>query len=136
MRQVLRLKHMSIRTEEVYMGWVRRFILFHHKRHPKEMGTEEIREFLTHLAVHDKVAASTQNGALCVLLFLYREVLKQEFPDLGAVEWVKKPRHVPNVFPVPASRLERLKPACWGPEFFTSVLPQARWGETGQPPRH
>jgi Phage integrase, N-terminal SAM-like domain len=51
MRQVLRLKHMSIRTEEMYMGWVRRFILFHHKRHPKEMGTEEIREFLTHLAV-------------------------------------------------------------------------------------
>jgi integron integrase len=91
---------MSIRTEEAYMGWVRRFILFHHKRHPKEMGTEEIREFLTHLAVHDKVAASTQNGALCALLFLYREVLKQEFPDLGEVEWAKKPRRVPNVFSV------------------------------------
>lgn len=100
MRQVLRLKHMSIRTEEAYISWVRRFILFHNKRHPQEMGTEEIREFWTHLAVRDKVAASTQNGALCALLFLYREVLKQEFPDLGEVEWAKKPQRVPNVLSV------------------------------------
>jgi len=64
MRMVLRLKHMSIRTEEAYVLWVRRFILFHHKRHPKDMGAQEIRAFLAHLAVHDHVAASTQNVAL------------------------------------------------------------------------
>ena len=61
------------------------------------METEEIRAFLTHLAVHDKVAASTQNGALCAWLFLYREVLKQEFPDLGEVEWGKS-RGVPRMY--------------------------------------
>jgi integron integrase len=98
MRHVLRLKHMSIRTEEAYISWIRRFILFHHKRHPKDMGAEEIRAFLTHLAVHDQVAASTQNSALCALLFLYREVLKQTFPDLGEIEWAKKPRRTPTVF--------------------------------------
>jgi Phage integrase, N-terminal SAM-like domain len=79
MREVLRLKHMSFRTEEAYISWVRRFILFHDKRHPKDMGAEEIRAFLIHLAVQDKVAASTQNGALNALVFLYRHVLKQPF---------------------------------------------------------
>ena len=79
MREVLRLKHMSFRTEEAYVSWVRRFILFHDKRHPKDMGAEEIRAFLIHLAVQDKVAASTQNGALNALVFLYRHVLKQPF---------------------------------------------------------
>ncbi|MEE9148566.1 MAG: phage integrase N-terminal SAM-like domain-containing protein [Candidatus Tectomicrobia bacterium] len=98
MRQVLRLKHMSIRTEEAYVSWVRRFILFHHKRHPKDMGAEEIRAFLTHVAVHDKVAASTQNNALCALLFLYRDVLKQSFPELGEIEWAKQPQRMPTVF--------------------------------------
>jgi len=63
MRHVLRLKHMSIRTEEAYLSWARRFILFHGKRHPQDMGAPEVRAFLTHLAVHDQVAASTQNGA-------------------------------------------------------------------------
>ena len=77
MRQVIRLKHMSIRTEEAYVGWVRRFILFHHKRHPTDMGAEEIRAFLIHLAVQEKVAAWTQNGALNALVFLYRHLLKQ-----------------------------------------------------------
>jgi integron integrase len=98
MRAVLRLKHMSFRTEEVYVSWVRRFILFHDKRHPKDMGAEEIRAFLIHLAVQDKVAASTQNGALNALVFLYRHVLKQPFPDLGELERAKRPRRVPTVF--------------------------------------
>ena len=77
MRDVLRLKHMSLRTEEAYVPWAKRFILFHHKRHPADMGAPEIQAFLTHLAVHGHVAASTQNGALNALLFLYRHVLRQ-----------------------------------------------------------
>ena len=64
MRNVMRLKHMSLRTEEAYVSWVKRFILFYDKRHPAEMGADDIRAFLTHLAGHGKVAASTQNGAL------------------------------------------------------------------------
>jgi integrase len=97
-RHVMRLKHMSLRTEEAYVSWVKRLILFHEKRHPADMGADEIRVFLTHLAVHDKVAASTQNGALNALVFLYRYVLKQPFPDLEGVERAKRPRRLPTVF--------------------------------------
>jgi len=95
-RDVLRLKHYALRTEEAYVDWIRRFILFHHKRHPREMGAAEITAFLTHLAVVDNVAASTQNQALAALLFLYREVLQQ---DIGPVEPVraKKPQRLPVV---------------------------------------
>jgi integron integrase len=98
MRDVLRLKHMSYRTEEAYLSWVKRFILFHDKRHPQDMGAQEIRAFLTHLAVHEQVAASTQNSALNALLFLYRHVLKQPFPELGTIERAKRPQRVPTVF--------------------------------------
>ena len=98
MRNVLRLKHMSFRTEEAYVHWVKRFILFHDKCHPKDIGAPEIRAFLTHLAVHDKVAASTQNGALHALLFLYRHVLKLPVTDLQGIERAKRPRRVPTVF--------------------------------------
>ena len=77
-RDAIRLKHYSIRTEETYVDWIRRFILFHGKRHPRQMGTPEIEAFLTHLAVDRKVAASTQNQALSALLFLYRDVLKMD----------------------------------------------------------
>ena len=98
MRLVLRLKHMSISTEEAYVHWAKRFIVFHQKRHPKDMGAQEIRAFLAHLAVHDRVAASTQNVALNALVFLSRAVLKQEFPELGEIERAKRPRHVPVVF--------------------------------------
>ena len=75
MRDIIRVKHYSIRTEQAYVGWARRYILFHDKRHPREMGAPEIAAFLTHLAVDQNVAASTQNQALCALLFLYRTVL-------------------------------------------------------------
>jgi|SRR5712691_9947907 len=98
MRLVLRLKHRSIRTEEAYVLWAKRFILLHHKRHPKDMGAQEIRAFLAHLAVHDHVAASTQHVALNALVFLSRAVLKQDFPELGKIERAKRPRHVPVVF--------------------------------------
>ena len=74
-RAAIRAHHYSLRTEEAYVGWVRRFILFHHKRHPAEMGEPEINQFLTHLAVVENVAASTQNQALSGILFLYQEVL-------------------------------------------------------------
>jgi len=98
MRLVLRLKHMSIRTEDTYVHWVRRFILFHHKRHPQDMGAPEIRAFLAHLAVDEHVAASTQNVALNALVFLYRYVLKQEVPELGEIERAKRPGRIPVVF--------------------------------------
>ena len=75
-RSVIRLKHYSLRTEEAYWQWIKRFILFHGKRHPNEMGEAEVGAFLTHLAVDKNVAASTQNQALSALLFLYKEVLK------------------------------------------------------------
>ena len=77
-REAIRTRHYSLRTEDAYVGWIRRFILFHGKRHSLEMGQSEITQFLSALAVRDHVSASTQNQALCALLFLYREVLAQD----------------------------------------------------------
>ena len=74
-RAAIRTKHYSLRTEEAYVNWIKRFILFHNKRHPKKMGTKEINQFLDHLAVKEKVVASTQNQALCAILFLYTHML-------------------------------------------------------------
>ena len=85
MRAEIRVRHYSIRTEEAYVDWARRFILFHNKRHPKEMGAEAVRDFLSHLAVERNVSASTQNQAKSSLLFLYREVLEIELPWLDKV---------------------------------------------------
>lgn len=96
-REVMRLKHYSYRTEQAYVDWIRRFILFHGKRHPQEMGAPEIEAFLTHLAVHENVAASTQNQALNALLFLYREVLGREITDPIQALRAKKPRRLPTV---------------------------------------
>ncbi len=97
-RDAIRLRHLSRRTEEAYLGWIRRFILFHHKRHPNDMGAEEVRAFLSHLAIHTQVAASTQNVALNALLFLYRYVLHQPWPELGSIAHAKRPRRLPTVF--------------------------------------
>jgi integron integrase len=94
---VIRRKHFSIRTERTYTDWIRRFILFHDKRHPKEMAEAEVTEFLTYLARDGKVAASTQNQALSALLFLYKEVIKQEIGWLENVERAKKPARLPVV---------------------------------------
>jgi integron integrase len=96
-RDVLRRKHYSFRTEQTYTDWIRRFILFHNKRHPQEMAEAELTEFLTSLARDGKVAASTQNQALSALLFLYKEVLKQEIGWLEKVERAKKPVRLPVV---------------------------------------
>ncbi len=96
-REAIRLKHYSIRTEEAYVSWIKRYILFHNKRHPNEMGRAEIEAFLTHLAVNKNVAASTQNQALSALLFLYREVLRKDldFP-IDSIR-AKRPKRLPTV---------------------------------------
>src|SRR5262252_982334 len=96
-RFAVRARHYSLRTEEAYVGWIRRYILFHHKRHPSEMGATEINAFVTHLAVDGPVGASTQTQALSALLFLYRHVLVQELPDLGTVIRAKRPGRLPTV---------------------------------------
>ena len=75
---MIRTRHYSLRTEDTYVQWIKRFILFHDKRHPQTMGAMEVQQFLTDLAVTQHVAASTQNQALSALLFLYKEVLHQE----------------------------------------------------------
>ncbi|MEW8693346.1 MAG: integron integrase, partial [Candidatus Thiodiazotropha endolucinida] len=96
-RQRIRLRHYSIRTEKSYIHWIRRFVRFHNRRHPKELGKQEIEAFLTHLAVDRKVSASTQNQAFNALLFLYREVLELKLPQLDSVRRAKKPKQLPTV---------------------------------------
>jgi integrase len=94
--EVLRVRHYSLRTEECYVEWIKRFILFHGKRHPETMGASEIEAFLTHLAVEGHVSASTQNQAFHALLFLYQQVLEQELPRIDAVR-AKRPERLPVV---------------------------------------
>ncbi len=93
----IRLRHYSRRTEKAYTGWIRRFILFHGKRHPAEMAEAEITRFLNHLAVAGKVSASTQNQALSALLFLYRDVLGRELPWMDEIVRAKRPQRFPVV---------------------------------------
>ena len=96
-REMLRLKHYSPRTEDTYIYWIRRYIRFHHMRHPREMREPEIQAFLSHLAVKENVAASTQNQAFSALLFLYREVLQIPLdPQIQSVR-AEKPKHLPTV---------------------------------------
>ncbi|WP_288056911.1 phage integrase N-terminal SAM-like domain-containing protein [Methylobacter sp.] len=96
-RERIRAKHYSIRTEKQYVQWIKRFILHHGKRHPQEMGMAEVEAFLTHLAVEGKVSASTQNQALSALLFLYKVVLLIDLPGLNQVVRAKQPQRLPNV---------------------------------------
>jgi integrase len=97
-RAVARMRHLSLRTEQSYIQWARRYILFHEKRHPRDMGESEIRQFISHLAVEKKISASTQTVALSALLFLYRDVLKKELPYVTNIERARKPRRLPVVF--------------------------------------
>lgn len=97
LRASLRSRHYSRRTEQAYCLWARRFIYFHNVRHPDEMGEEEINAFLTHLAVDEKVSASTQTQALSALLFMYRNVLGREIGDLSGVIRARKPDRLPVV---------------------------------------
>lgn len=114
-RTEIRLRGMSYRTENSYVDWIRRFIIFNGKRHPNEMGPAEIRDFLAWLVNERNVAASTQNQALHAILFLYREVLGIELPALGALQPAKKPRRLPTVFTRDEAQriLSRLTGANW-----------------------
>jgi integron integrase len=96
-REVLRLKHYSLRTEQTYVDWIKRFIIFHGKQHPENMGADEVRAFLSDLASTRKVAAATQNQAFSALLFLYKEVLKQELPWIDNIVRAKRPAKLPVV---------------------------------------
>jgi integron integrase len=96
-RDKIRVKHYSIRTETQYLQWIRRFILFHGKRHPRDMGAAEVEAFLSYLATEGNVSASTQNQSLSALLFLYREVLGIELPWMDTMVRAKKPRRLPVV---------------------------------------
>lgn len=100
LRDQIRLKHYSIRTERVYCEWAKRFIRFHKYRHPLEMGAAEVEAFLSDLAVRRNVSASTQNQALAALLFLYKEVLKLDLPWLGEIVRAKKPVRLPVVLSI------------------------------------
>ena len=97
-RAVVRAKHFSLSTERAYVGWIRRFILFHNKRHPSELAEEEIRQFISHLAVEQRISASTQTVALSSVLFLYRDVLKQGLPYIERIERAKPAHKLPVVF--------------------------------------
>jgi integron integrase len=96
-RAAVRVRHFSLRTEQAYLGWVRRFVLFHGRRHPGEMGAAEVVAFLSHLAVEGRVAAATQNQARAALLFLYRAVLGLPLAGLAGMEQAKRPRRLPVV---------------------------------------
>lgn len=97
-RDAIRVRHYSIRTEQAYTLWIKQFILFHNKRHPRDMGEDEIQSFLTYLAARKNVAASTQNQALSAILFLYKNVLKADLEWLDNFQRAKKPKRLPVVF--------------------------------------
>jgi hypothetical protein len=97
LRQALRVHHYSRRTEEAYVGWVRRYVRFHGLRHPAELGQEEIREFRTAVAVKARLSSSSQTQALSALVFLYREVLRREPGELGELVRAKQPELLPVV---------------------------------------
>lgn len=111
----LRVKHYSKRTEEAYIQWIKRYILHHGKRHPRDMGVAEVEDFLTHLAVTRNVSASTQNQAKSALLFLYKEVLEMELPWLDNVTQAKTPKRMPVVLNKPEVQtlLNRLDGTMW-----------------------
>jgi site-specific recombinase XerD len=96
-REAIRVRHYSLRTEETYLRWIKRFILFHGKRHPRDMGVQEVQQFLSHLAMVGRVAASTQSQALSAILFLYQQVLKQDIGRIDEVVRAKQPHRIPVV---------------------------------------
>jgi len=114
-RAVCRMRHFSLKTEQAYVQWIRRYIRFHQKRHPREMGEPEIRQFISHLAVKEQISASTQTVALSALLFLYRDVLKQELRYIANIERARKPKRIPLVFTHGEVRvvLENVKGTHW-----------------------
>jgi integron integrase len=114
-RERMRTRHMALRTEQTYLQWMRRFVKFHGRRHPRDLGPAEIEAFLTHLAVSAKVGASTQNQALQALLFLYRHVLGIELPWLDNVTRASRPKRLPIVLSAAEVRtvLSHLEGTSW-----------------------
>ena len=96
-RGELRARHYSLRTERSYVRWIVKYIKFHNLQHPSKLGESEISQYLTHLAVRDNVSASTQNQALCAIIFLYKHILKFDIGELD-ITWAKKPKRLPVVF--------------------------------------
>jgi integron integrase len=114
-REKIRTRHLALRTEQAYLHWMRRYVKFHGRRHPRDMGAREVEAFLTHLAVAAKVAASTQNQALQALLFLYRQVLNIDLPWLGDVTRASRPKRIPVVLSTTEVRsvLAQLEGTSW-----------------------
>jgi len=96
-RHVIRKKHYSIRTERAYTNWIRKFILFNGKKHPKDMGEREISQYISYLAVKRNVSASTQNQALNAVVFLYKHVLNRDLGDFGNMQRAKRPKKLPTI---------------------------------------
>ena len=120
LRPALRTHHYSRRTEQAYSGWVRRYILFHGKRHPEDMGATEVAAFLTDLAVRKKVSASTQNQALCAVLFLYRHVVGREMGKLNNLVRAQRPQRLPLV--LTRSEVSRILAEMEGPTLLMASL--------------
>ena len=114
-RQAIRIRHYSPKTEKAYTNWIRRFVIFHGKRHPDDLGATEVSAFLSYLALTRKVSASTQNQALSALIFLYREVLERDLPWLDDIVRAKRPVRVPLVLTVDevSALLEHLHGVHW-----------------------
>lgn len=119
-RLAIRARHYSPRTEETYVGWIKRFIFFHNKRHPAEMGEAEIGQFLSSLASESHVSASTQNQALNALLFLYREVLRKEIGYVNGVVRAKRPKRLPVV--LTRQEVRSIVGLLSGPEWIMGML--------------
>jgi integron integrase len=119
-RQACRVRHYSIRTERAYVSWCRRYVLASGKRHPRDMGADEVTAFLSTLATRDNVAANTQNQALSALLFLYKEVLGLDLPWLGDVVRAKRPRRIPVV--LSREEITRLLAALDGQHWVMAAL--------------
>ena len=107
LRDVIRVKRYSLQTEKSYLYWVKFFIMFNDKRHPRDMGAPEINRFLTHLAVNRRVSAATQNQALCALVFMYKHIFEKQFDGL-IFSYAKRPKNIPSV---PASLHRKYKAA-------------------------
>ncbi|MCK5032594.1 MAG: integron integrase, partial [Calditrichia bacterium] len=97
-RSVLRVKHYSYRTEQSYIHWIKKYIYFNNKTHPKELDGKDIAKFISYLAVKEKVSSSTQNQALCALVFLYKQVFGLDLGEFPEIHWAKKPKKIPVVF--------------------------------------
>ena len=135
-REAVRTRHYSLRTEEAYLRWIRQYILFCGKRHPSELGAREVSAFISHLAVVRKASASTQTQALSALLFLYREVRALPIGRVDDIERAKKPKRLPVVFTREEARavLSHLRGDAW---LMASLLYEAglRLNGVRPPPR-